>query len=53
MKRISVMKVLEFVGWGLAAVGTIMGGFFGTRNAVQDEIEEIRKKGEEAEEEES
>lgn len=41
-------KVAEVGGWILAAIGTFMGGFFGTRNAAQERVDEFIEKGKEA-----
>lgn len=48
MKKINWFKVGEIGGWILAAVGTLIGGLCGTRNAatevIKEEIEKINGK---------
>lgn len=52
MKKVNKGTVVELVLLGISAVSMMAATFIGTRNAVHDEIDDIRKRGEERKEEE-
>ena len=44
-KKIRPAQAFEVLAWGVAAIATMIAGWLGTRNAVHDEMEDIRENG--------